>query len=189
MWLTKIRGLVCIVAPHRSPPLAGSVEAKIEKRTPAHLFTQSYSPTTQGRGGLRRTHPPNSCAHLRSPCLLGLPLLLCLHRRSWVEQVWACASLSAPFHMHSAAFARGKCEPDVAKSVVGPARAWPEGEVGRSGPDRRCCMRAHAGATMAQRRPRRPPYLSARSTPAATAAGSLQGNAAPVLISEFRTPR
>ena len=52
-----------------------------------------------------------------------------------------------------------KCEPDVAKSVVDPARAWPdawpEGEVGRSGPDRRCCMRAHAGATMAQRRPRR----------------------------------
>jgi len=50
---------------------------------------------------------------------------------------------------------RGKCEPDVAKTVVDPARAWPEAEVGRSGPGRRCCMRAHAGATMAQRRPRR----------------------------------
>jgi len=37
---------------------------------------------------------------------------------------------------------RGKCEPDVAESVVDPARARPEGEVGRSGPDRRCCIRA-----------------------------------------------
>jgi len=34
------------------PTELASVEAKIEKKTPAHLFTQSYSPTTQGRGGL-----------------------------------------------------------------------------------------------------------------------------------------
>jgi hypothetical protein len=33
-------------------PAAGSVEAKIEKKAPARLFTQSYSPTTRGRGGL-----------------------------------------------------------------------------------------------------------------------------------------
>ena len=45
------------------------------------------------------------------------------------------------------AFFRGKCELAVATSVMDPARAWPEGEVGRSGPDRRCCLRARAGAT------------------------------------------
>jgi len=50
----QIWQLVGAVAPRRSPPLAGSVEAKIEKKTPTRLFTQSYSPTTQGRGGLCR---------------------------------------------------------------------------------------------------------------------------------------
>jgi len=53
--MAQIWQKVCVVAPHRLPPSAGSVEAKIEKRTPAHLFTQSYSPTIpprRYRGGL-----------------------------------------------------------------------------------------------------------------------------------------
>jgi len=49
------------------PPPAGLVEAKIEKRTPARLFTQSYSPTTQGRGGSQHTNPQHMCIRRLRP--------------------------------------------------------------------------------------------------------------------------
>ena len=63
----RIRRFVCGVAPHRSPPAAGSVVVALEKRTTAFLFILSHSPirnTHIQTLQCRRNHPPRHPPHL-----------------------------------------------------------------------------------------------------------------------------
>jgi len=56
------------------PTELASVEAKIKKKAPVRLFTQSHSPTTQGRGGLSTPTRPTwitSNAMMMKPEYLG----------------------------------------------------------------------------------------------------------------------